>query len=94
MSEYEELQLLNQLRGVPSMGDVPGTVRRLYRKLCVRQLKRERGMALFNLDDAQPGRPGGGLRYPAHPAMGDVRILDRFQVRHGASQEHIVTDIC
>lgn len=63
------------------MGDVPRAVRRLYRKLCVRRLKRERGMALFNLDDAQPGQPASGVTYPVHPMMGDVRILDRFQVR-------------
>lgn len=69
------------------MGDVPGAVRRLYRKLCVRQLKRERGMALFNLDDAQPGRSGSGVTYPVHPLMGDVRILDRFQVRRSTYRE-------
>jgi hypothetical protein len=38
-------------------------------------------MALFNLDDAQPGQPASGVTYPVHPMMGDVRILDRFQVR-------------
>jgi hypothetical protein len=80
MSEYEELQLLNQLRRVPSMGDVPGAVRRLYRKLCVRRLKRERGMPLFNLDDIRPGRPVRKATRPVHPPT-DVRILDRFQVK-------------
>lgn len=82
MSEYEEFQLLKQLRRVPAMGDVPGTVRRLYRKLCVRQLKRERGMALFNLDDIQPGRWTSGVTRPMYPVMGDVRILDRYQVKY------------
>jgi hypothetical protein len=86
MSEYEELQLLNQLRRVPSMGDVPGAVRRLYRKLCVRRLKRERGMLLFNLDDLQPGRRAREVAQPAHHVT-DVRILDRFQVTH------VVTDV-
>lgn len=81
MSEYEEFQLLKQLRRVPTMGDVPGAVRRLYRKLCVRQLKRERGMALFNLDDIQPGRWASGVTRPVRPVMGDVRILDRYQVK-------------
>ncbi|PNF35440.1 Cysteine-rich protein 2-binding protein [Cryptotermes secundus] len=84
MSEYEELQLLNQLRRVPSMGDVPGAVRRLYRKLCVRRLKRERGMPLFNLDDIQPGRRAREVAQPARH-VADVRILDRFQ--HAAVSE-------
>jgi hypothetical protein len=79
MSEYEELQLLNQLRRVSSMVDVPGAVRRLYRKLCVRRLKRERGMPLFNLDDVRPGRQAREVTQSAHP-LTDVRILDRFQV--------------
>jgi len=86
MSEYEELQLLNQLRRVPCMGDVPATVRRLYRKLCVRRLKRERGMALFNLDDIQPGQQATGVTHSVHSLMGDVRILDRFQVKHKPSR--------
>lgn len=79
MSEYEELQLQNQLRRVPSMGDVPGAVRRLYRKLCVRRLKRERGMPLFNLDDVRPGRRAREVAQAVHH-LTDVRILDRFQV--------------
>jgi hypothetical protein len=86
MSEYEELQLLNQLRRVPSMGDVPAAVRRLYRKLCVRRLKRERGMPLFNLDDVWPGRRAREVTQPVHRLAGDVRILDRFQVTHGTCQ--------
>jgi len=85
MSEYEEFQLLKQLRRVPAMGDVPGAVRRLYRKLCVRQLKREQGVALFNLDDTQPGRWASGVMRPARPVMGDVRILDRYQVKYRTS---------
>uniref|UniRef100_A0A1V1G5K8 Putative cysteine-rich protein 7 isoform B n=1 Tax=Reticulitermes speratus TaxID=60591 RepID=A0A1V1G5K8_9NEOP len=79
MSEYEEFQLLKQLRRVPAMVDVPGAVRRLYRKLCVRQLKRERGMALFNLDDIRRGRWASGVTRPVRPVLGDVRILDRYQ---------------
>ncbi|XP_069672188.1 cysteine-rich protein 2-binding protein [Periplaneta americana] len=78
MSEYEELQLLNQLRRVPTMTDVPGAVRRLYRKLCVRRLKRERGIAPFNLDK-RPGQKGNGVTHPFNQLAGDVRILDRFQ---------------
>lgn len=85
MSEYEEFQLLKQLRRVPAMGEVPGAVRRLYRKLCVRQLKRERGMTLFNLDDIQPGRWASGVARPVRPVMGDVRILDRYQVKYRTS---------
>jgi len=87
MSEYEEFQLLKQLRRVPAMGDVPGAVRRLYRKLCVRQLKRERGMALFNLDDMQPGRWASGVTRSVRPVLGDVRILDRYQCASVSANE-------
>ena len=80
MSEYEELQLLHQLRRVPTMSDVPGPVRRLYRKLCVRRLKRERGMPLFNLDDTRPGIRNSRVVPHMNPALRDIRILDRFQV--------------
>ncbi|KAJ9597863.1 hypothetical protein L9F63_011286 [Diploptera punctata] len=79
MSEYEELQLLHQLRHVPSMSDVPGPVRRLYRKLCIRRLKRERGMPLFNLDDFGPGIRNSRIVPHVNPILCDVRILDRFQ---------------
>ena len=80
MSEYEEIQLLHQLRRVPQMSDVPGPVRRLYRKLYVRRLKRERGMPLFNLDDTRPGVRNSRVVAQLNPALRDVRILDRFQV--------------
>ncbi|PSN49328.1 hypothetical protein C0J52_04289 [Blattella germanica] len=80
MSEYEETQLLHQLRRVPSMSDVPSSVRRLYRKLQVRKLKRECNMPLFNLEDVEPSKKRSciSMSHPTH-AVGDVRILDRFQ---------------
>ncbi|XP_063221129.1 cysteine-rich protein 2-binding protein [Bacillus rossius redtenbacheri] len=81
-SVYEEHQLLSRLHRVPEV-DAPGPVRRLHRKLCVRRLKRERGLPLFDLDRGGYGsrerRPAGG--------PGETRVLDRFQVQSRRSQE-------
>lgn len=50
MSPYEEEQLLQKLENHPlAMGERP-ELRRLYRKLVVRKLKRERKMPVFDLD--------------------------------------------
>ncbi|XP_067002272.2 cysteine-rich protein 2-binding protein [Anabrus simplex] len=87
MSVYEELHLLNQLRRFPHKNELTGSARRLYRKLCVRRLKRERNMPLFNLDNTLVfnkylgqhesvwSKPSKAVGY----GMEDVRILDRFQ---------------
>nr|CAD7587154.1 unnamed protein product [Timema genevievae] len=74
MSEYEELQLLGQLRKVSSMTDVPSHVRRLYRKLCVRKLKREHNMPVFDLDSQFTNQRDQPEREPQ-----EARVLDRFQ---------------
>lgn len=80
MSEYEETELLLKLRKIFAMEekcqiDIPAYVRRFYRKLCVREWKREHGKPLFNLDDKINGKNTDLL---AHEAK--AQILDRYQV--------------
>ncbi|XP_014096924.2 cysteine-rich protein 2-binding protein [Bactrocera oleae] len=80
MSEYEETELLLKLRKIFAMEekcqiDIPAYVRRFYRKLCVREWKREHGKPLFNLDDKINGKNTDLL---AHEAK--AQILDRYQL--------------
>uniref|UniRef100_A0A1B6DTF2 N-acetyltransferase domain-containing protein n=1 Tax=Clastoptera arizonana TaxID=38151 RepID=A0A1B6DTF2_9HEMI len=70
MSEYEELMLLKKLSHTIQEADsnsVPGYVRRFYRKLVVRKIKRERNLPLFSLDSQECSNKN----LP--------RILDRYQ---------------
>ncbi|GLH16683.1 Cysteine-rich protein 2-binding protein [Gryllus bimaculatus] len=87
MSEYEELQLLSQLRQTSETRELPGFALRLYRKLCVRQLKRQRGLPIFNLDKTFQGnkdhkRSANVWMHPNFCSRNntpvDARILDRF----------------
>ncbi|KAK3604494.1 hypothetical protein CHS0354_001174 [Potamilus streckersoni] len=100
MSSYEERQLLKQLDAATKVcGEhLPVHINRLRRKLIVRQLKREHGLPLFDLDaelnrlakthwGTQWDTQKGGLNIPIGRIMpGDVRILDKFQ-----SVSHTVT---
>ncbi|XP_067623880.1 cysteine-rich protein 2-binding protein [Eurosta solidaginis] len=75
MSEYEEIDLLNQLRDVFALEhegkvEIPAYVRRFYRKLCVRNFKREHGKPLFNLDDHINGKCSDAA----------AQIIDRYQL--------------
>lgn len=56
MSEYEEKELLQKLRKILALEvkcniHIPPYIRRFYRKLCIREWKREHGKPIFNLDD-------------------------------------------
>lgn len=56
MSEYEERELFNKLHGILSVEKdykvvVPTKIRRLYRKLYVRNIKRNNYKKIFNLDE-------------------------------------------
>lgn len=80
MSEYEEIELLLKLRKIFSIEEkcqinIPAYVRRFYRKLCVREWKREHGKPLFNLDDQINGRSSELLTNEAK-----AQIIDRYQV--------------
>ncbi|XP_011178675.2 cysteine-rich protein 2-binding protein [Zeugodacus cucurbitae] len=80
MSEYEEIELLQKLRKIFDMEekckiDIPAYVRRFYRKLCVREWKREHGKSLFNLDDQINGKNSELLANEAK-----AQIIDRYQL--------------
>ncbi|KAI9584007.1 cysteine-rich protein 2-binding protein [Glossina fuscipes] len=56
MSVYEESGVLQKLRKIFALEEkcqlhIPCSVRRYYRKLCIREWKREHGKPLFNLDN-------------------------------------------
>lgn len=79
MSEYEEKVLLQKLSRIFSLEvkcniSIPSYVRRLYRKLCIREWKRKHGKRLFNLDDYING---GNLQNAEDDT---TRIIDRYQV--------------
>uniref|UniRef100_A0A0K8UD80 Cysteine-rich protein 2-binding protein n=1 Tax=Bactrocera latifrons TaxID=174628 RepID=A0A0K8UD80_BACLA len=80
MSEYEETELLLKLRKIFNMEekckiDIPAYVRRFYRKLCIREWKREHGKPLFNLDDQINGKNSDLLANEAK-----AQIIDRYQL--------------
>lgn len=81
MSSYEEQLLLNQLRkNAKSLSSF--AERRLYRKLVVRQQKREHYMQLFNLDKFVTGEDRSMTKWNSiSKGSTDIRLLDRFQVR-------------
>ncbi|XP_028827957.1 cysteine-rich protein 2-binding protein isoform X2 [Denticeps clupeoides] len=88
LSLYEERVLLRRLEACPQALAVTPQAKRLHRKLLVRQAKRERGLALFDVDQAVTAALSlvGGV-YGAQEADApkyrttsqDLRILDRFQ---------------
>lgn len=69
MSQYEEQGMLKRLRNVlrNDADDVPSWIRRFYRKLCVRELKRSLGKTIFDIDNIRQ-----------HRLKQSEQILDRF----------------
>lgn len=93
MSLYEEKQLMKKLIAISETNQLPADLNRMKRKLIVRQLKRERGLPVFDIDEemnrlTRGGSVNKGLDTSGHVThglssrqfSGDVRILDRFQV--------------
>ncbi|XP_030567892.1 cysteine-rich protein 2-binding protein [Drosophila novamexicana] len=82
MNVQEEEQLQQQLHKIFALephkqGDVPAYVRRLYRKLCVRQWKREHNRPIFNLDEHID--PTARARRQLAKQQ-QAQILDRYQL--------------
>lgn len=79
MSAYEENELLRKLKIVFRNCDareeaqVPDWVRRFYRKLCVRETKRDLGKPIFDIDDLVLGRNRSGAS-----TKRDNKVLDRY----------------
>ncbi|OWF51734.1 cysteine-rich protein 2-binding protein-like [Mizuhopecten yessoensis] len=100
MSLYEERQLLKKMNNVTDAGELAPALNRLRRKLIVRQLKRERGVPIFDIDvemnrlarkcwggDWEEHKDLNHHALPSHRLQpGDVRILDRFQTTVHAHQ--------
>lgn len=94
LSLYEERMLLRRLEACPQALAVTPQASRLRRKLLVRQAKRERGLPLLDADQAVSAAlslVGGvyGAQVSTLSEAGkyrmnsqDLRILDRFQVKH------------
>lgn len=95
LSLYEEKMLLRRLDGCSLALAVTPQARRLRRKLLVRQAKRQRGLALLDIDRtisatlSLVGGIYGSQEAPTAPPRGvglfctnsrELRILDRFQV--------------
>ncbi|VDH93068.1 Hypothetical predicted protein [Mytilus galloprovincialis] len=95
MSLYEERQLLKKLNDASNTCQLPPEINRLRRKLIIRQLKRERGQPIFDIDmemnkmarkcwgDSWIQEDVNRLNPHGLPTNrflpGDIRILDRFQ---------------
>lgn len=91
ISVHEEEQLLAKLEAYPKAMETRPDVRRLYRKLVVRRLKRERNIPLFNIDAEI--RAVQGIDPPEYcnridASKGDnaasniSTILDRYQINY------------
>lgn len=94
MSVYEETELLQKFRAALRNCDareeaqIPDWVRRFYRKLCVREAKRDLGKPIFDIDDMVLGRNRGVPATKRKP-----QVLDRYhhlvcgsnQVKRGVS---------
>lgn len=79
MSEYEEKELLRKLRNVFALEErckicIPSSIRRFYRKLCIREWKRAHGKPIFNLDDYINGR------HTTKVESDKTKYIDRYQV--------------
>lgn len=90
MSVYEEAEMLRKLTHIVRASDrretanMPTWLKRFYRKLCVRQLKRQLRRPLFDMDEllladrktasgvSDPSRGGGRLKYEQE------QVLDRY----------------
>ncbi|XP_054710670.1 cysteine-rich protein 2-binding protein-like [Uloborus diversus] len=86
MCPYEEEQLLLKLESYPKTMKERLDVRRLYRKLIVRKLKRERNLPVFDIDAEV--RAIRGMDPPDYVKIDDMKksapnlktVLDRYQV--------------
>ncbi|CAH1775694.1 unnamed protein product [Owenia fusiformis] len=92
VSLHEERQLLRRLQNVYNCGSLTPDLNRFRQKLKVRQIKREKGQALFDID-AEMYRLTGSSKentnmsqymlnphnVPSPYQQGDYRVLDRFQ---------------
>ncbi|OCT79791.1 cysteine-rich protein 2-binding protein [Xenopus laevis] len=104
ISLYEEKLLLKRLEACPDAVEITAEARRLRRKLLIRQAKRERGLPLFDLDQAvnaalqlvggvYGAREGSVSRpVPSGPeyraTTQDYRILDRYQTALPITKGH------
>ncbi|XP_055837948.1 cysteine-rich protein 2-binding protein [Episyrphus balteatus] len=84
MSEYEEKELYNKLRNILSMEqqcklEVPTYVRRFYRKLVVRELRRAYSKPLFNIDAYVQNKS-------EFENASKNQILDRYQIISSSNQ--------
>lgn len=82
MSEYEEKELLQKLRKIFHLEEkckihIPTYIRRFYRKLCIREWKREHGKPLFNLDDYVCDDSKRRIRTQTNEKS---KIIERYQV--------------
>lgn len=77
MSEYEENEMLGKLRNVieSDIMPVPPWVNQLYRKLCLRELKRNLVQPIFDIDNLTASRGTNGAG----------QILDRYHLLVGSS---------
>lgn len=79
MGAYEESEILHKLKLIISSDDqheqslVPVWIKRFYRKLCVRQIKRKFGKSIFDIDNIITGDRRNGLR-----RHNEVQVLDRY----------------
>lgn len=72
MTHQEEAYLLQQVNK-SALNSAPPEVRRLYRKLAVRKLKREYGLPVLDIDNF-----GFKSEIPDKPLKDSGRVLDRF----------------
>lgn len=87
ISAYEEAEMLRKLRHCMRNSDrhetaaTPAWVRRLHRKLCVRELKRTLGRVMFNIDEQLllAGQASAQLdSYRGGNGRTTVQVLDRY----------------
>lgn len=81
MSLYEEKELLQKLRKIFSLEEkskihISPYIRRFYRKLCIREWKREHGKPIFNLDDYV----GNKKRRLQKMSNEKTKVIERYQV--------------
>ncbi|XP_035231045.1 cysteine-rich protein 2-binding protein-like [Stegodyphus dumicola] len=102
MTPYEEDQLLEKLQKYPTAMKERSDVRRLYRKLVIRKLKREKNIPLFDIDaEMRSIRGMDPPDYADREYLNKVtnsvtkrnNILDRFQTNHcnvrGKFSQHV-----
>ena len=84
MSVYEEKELLQKLRGIFALEikcklEIPAFIRLFYRKLCIREWKRQHSRPVFNLDEfLNQTLQGNGKS--GRQDNEKTQIIDRYQV--------------